>query len=294
MTRRAAVAVLAALAAACGLEAGCGGRETVGPPIETLVDAMMAARQAESQLPPLTYTHGDFSVEHAYRIQDALTARLVQRGRKVAGYKVGYASRASQEAWGMTEPAYGRLFDFQQVPDGGTLSAGAFNAFHIEAEIAFVMGKRVGGPVETVEALRPYVKGVAAGLDIPDGRFRQDEAEPKAADIVACGVGAHRWAVGPVKDPAEVDLDALTGTLTWNGKPVYSGPATAVMGGPWKVLLWLANSLHQRGYALEPGDVVLTGALDKAFGGEGGKVAGTYVGDCGPLGQVRVEVVEGE
>lgn len=293
MTKR--EALLALTVAAWCLTAGCGEKEPEGPPVGTMVDAMLAARQARSQIVPLTHTYGDFSVDHAYRVQDALTARLSDKGHKVAGYKVGYASQASQEAWGITEPAYGPLFESAQVPDGGTVSAADFNAFHIEVEVAFVMAKRVGEPMGSVEALRPYVKGVCTGFDIPEGRFRQAEAKQKVADIIACGVGAHRWAIGPVKDPSEVDVSDVVGTVTWNGEPVYSGPATAVMGGPWKVLLWLANSLHERGRALEADDVVLTGALDKAFtGGEDGAAAGTYVGDCGPLGQVRVEVVEGE
>jgi len=268
---------------------GCQREE--GPPVETMVDGMMAARAANSQMPPLTLTYGDFSINQAYRVQEALTARLVKRGRRVAGSKVGYASPASQAAWGIAEPAYGRLYDFQEVPDGAVIAASDFSAFHIEVEVAFIMGKRVGRRLRTVEDLKPYVAGVSAGFDIPDNRFRETDAKASIADIIASGVGAHRWAIGPIMDPECVDVDALVGTIVWNGDAVYSGESTAVMGSPWRSLLWLANSLLARGYALEQGDVVLTGALDKAFSGdENGKVAGTYCGDCGDLGRVTVTV----
>jgi len=261
------------------------------PPVDTMIDEMMAARAANSQIPPLTLTYGDFSVEQAYRIQDALTARLVKRGHKVAGYKVGYANPASQEAWGIAEPGYGRLYDFQEVPDGGTIAASDYSAFQIEAEVAFIIGKRIARRVKTVEDLKPYVVGVSAAFDIPDGRFRKAEGPEKIADIIASGVGAHRWAIGPIMDPECVDLGEVVGTIAWNGEHVYCGQATAVMGSPWNSLLWLANALIKRGHALEQGDVVLTGALDKAFtGGPGGKVVGVYVGDCGGLGRVTVTV----
>ncbi len=274
---------------ALGWAAGCGGDATRCE----IVDELVAAREEGGLIAPLTSTYGRFTVSEAYLIQDALTARLVlARGDPVAGYKIGYASKASQQAWGIDEPAYGRLFESQRVPDGGTIRADEFNGFHIETEVAFIIGKRISRPVETIEELRKHVRGVAVGFDIPDARYDETRAPQTVADIVAAGVGAHRFVLGPRKDPETVNLDEVVGKVLYEGKVVYEGAATNVMGSPWEALKWLANALVARGFALEKGDVVLSGALDKAYGGPKDAIPGTYVGTAGKLGKVKVNVVE--
>lgn len=255
-----------------------------------MVAEMLAARQARRAIAPLHLTYGEMSIPDAYGVQEELARRLVAAGHKVAGYKVGYASKASQEAWGIAAPTYGRLFDFQKLEDGATIPASEFHFFHIEVEVAFVMGRRVDKTVNRIEELKPCVKSVHAGYDIPDNRFDPAKGKANITDIIADGVGAHRWMLGPPVNPADVDVDKVVGTVEWEGQVVYKGAATNVLGSPWNSLLWLANHLVSRGYALEPGDVVLTGALDKAFTGKDGKVAGACVGDCGPAGKVTATV----
>ncbi len=285
MRRTVICCTLGALAAAL---AGCGPQSDRPA---SKVEAVLNARETGRPLALLTRTFGPFSLDEAYDVQQAVTARLVAAGDEVVGYKVGYASEASQKAWNIPEPAYGPLFASQRVADGGTLDLGDFHAFHIEAEVAFVMGRRVDKPVTSAAAIKPAVRSVHAGFDIPDNRFVQG-AERQVPDIVADGVGAFRFALGPGRDPAAVDVEALTGVVEQDGTVVYRGDATSVMGSPWTVLVWLANKLVARGQALEPGDVILTGALDKAYAGPRGELKGRYVGRLAPLPPVTVRVVD--
>ena len=48
-----------------------------------------------------------------------------------------------------------------------------------------------------------------------------------------------------------------------NGDIVGTYTAAEVMGDPLNALAWLANHLATRGLALEPGDVVMSGAISK-------------------------------
>ena len=278
------------LLAACisaGLLTGC----AQGDRRAAMVDDLVAARITGRTIPPLTLTHGVFTLDEAYRVQDALTWQLTQQTDRVAGYKVAYATAASRRPRGLAEPLYGRLLTSMEVPDGGRIDLADFHSFAIELEVAFTIGRRIDRQMEDVEELKSHVKSVRAAFELPDNRFDTREAMRLLPDIIADGVGAHRFVLGPAKSPAGVDVDAVTATMRHDGKVVRRGEAGSVMGSPWNVLLWLANALTRRGYALHPGDVVLTGALDGPHSPPRDKAAGRYVGDCGPLGRVRCTVV---
>jgi len=259
---------------------------------EQALEAILNIAREHKRIRPVTRSIGAFSVAQAYEIQDRYTLRMAERLGPVAGHKVAYASSASQKRWGMNEPAGGRLFAAQRVPDGGVVSASGFLGFHIEAEVAFVVGKRIARPLANIGELKSYVRSAHVGLDIPDNRFDASEGDPGVADVIASGCGAHRWAIGPAVDPAGLDFGAIRVTLTRNGETVYKGDASAVMGDPWNAMLWQVNDLVKRGFALEPGEVVLTGAVAAAYVGSGEAAAGVYVGEAGPLGKVVCTVVE--
>ena len=267
-----------------GLPAGCSRRDR-------MADELLRARDKMEFVAPLTHTYGGLPIEEAYRVQDALTRRLARRGEKVAGYKVGFASRGAQDKWGLTEPAYGRLLASMQVPDGGKMDASEFHSLRIEAEVAFVLARSIDRPLKDTGELKPYVRSVHAAFDIPDVRYDLTRHKRRIGDFIADNMAAHRYVLGPARDPGKVNVDNINIALTHDGRKVYGGKASKIMGSPWNVLMWLANALNRRGLALRAGDVVLTGAVDKAYAGVSCKVIGRYVGDCGALGRVTCIVV---
>jgi 2-keto-4-pentenoate hydratase len=52
-------------------------------------------------------------------------------------------------------------------------------------------------------------------------------------------------------------------TIAQNGTQVAEGTGAAVLGSPAISCAWLANKLLEFGVSLEPGDVVISGALMK-------------------------------
>ncbi len=268
----------------------CGGRTDAGGPHPEVVGRIVAGRDAQRGIEPPFGKGTEVDSVTAYRIQKVLNEHLAKRLGPRSGFKVGYASKASQEHNGMSEPAYGALFARQEVADGGEVRADDFLHFHIETEIAFVLKSAITEPVRTRKQVAAHVASVHPSLDIPDNRFAGAQGTPAPVDLIASGVGAHRYVLGPGTAPGDIELDELVLTLSLNGDEKYRGPAKSLMGSPWTVLIWLANKRLEQGLPLQAGEVVLTGAVDGAHAAQGAAAAGTYVGDCGALGEARCVV----
>ncbi len=58
------------------------------------------------------------------------------------------------------------------------------------------------------------------------------------------------------------------------------------MGDPWKAALWLTNHILSEGRTLEPGMVLLTGALGRLVRAEEGE----YTARFSELGEIRLQV----
>ena len=276
---------------ACGMVVGCGSDIDAR---SAMVEELLAARRTMRPIAPLTQTHKHLSIDEGYRVQEALVRRLADRAGRPVGYKVAFTSKAAQQAWQIAEPAYGRLLASMQAADAAQIDPREFMSYVIELEVAFVIGRRIDRQLTDPGELRAYVKSVHAAFDLSTIRFDRDTGPIRAADVVADAVGANRFILGRPKDPAEIDVGAVTATLRRNDRVVYQGPAAAAMGSPWNVLLWLSNKLIAGGGGLQAGDVVLTGALDKPLAGGRDKVAGRLVGDCGPLGRVSCVIPAAE
>jgi 2-keto-4-pentenoate hydratase len=280
------LAILSIVPAVAGKEACC----KRDAKVEAMVKQMAAARKGQRQVEYLTKTYGEFGIDEAYRIQGALAKEVSKDLGPVVGYKVAYASKAAQEQFGVDEPASGPFFLLQRVPSRSRLEAGAFMEIVLETEIAFTIGKRIDKPVKDVGEIKDYVKWVHTAFDIGDYRFVKGQTKPTPADMIASGVGAHFFVLGPGVRPGKVDVDAVNLVLARNGEVVASSPATNVMGSPWNALVWCANHIVKLGGTLEPGMVVVSGTAAPAYKVKGEKIKGRYKGECGALGKVALMI----
>ena len=258
--------------------------------VRAMVKEMVAARASQTQLEYLTKTHGSFSIDEAYQIQLVLARALSRKLGPIVGHKVAYASKAAQEQFGVDEPASGPFFRLQRLPNGSTLATSAFMEITLETEVAFTIGKRIDRSIKDVAEIKDYVKWVHTAFDIGDYRFVKGDTKPKPQDMIASGVGAHFFVLGPAMDPSKVDVDAVDLILAKNGETVAKSPATNVMGSPWNSLLWCANHIVKLGGTLEPGAVIVSGTAAPAYKVKDEKIKGDYLGDCGRLGKVTMTI----
>jgi 2-keto-4-pentenoate hydratase len=255
-----------------------------------MLEKMLAAREKQIQITPLTHTFGDFSIEAAYYIQNSLANEVAKIAGPVTGYKVAYASKAAQKQFGMKEPARGPFYISQRLPNNSKISCEVFEEIMLETEVAFTIGKKIDKPLKNVAALKSYVKWVHPAFDAGNFPYAVDQAKPTPSDMVAIGTGAHVFVIGPTMNPGEIDLARIDLSLARNNETIRKSPARDVLGNPWNSLLWCVNHLHKYGLALEPGMVVLTGTAAPAYKVKGEDIKGHYVGDCGPLGQVTMTI----
>lgn len=253
--------------------------------IRSAVERLIEAQSGSRPLPPLSETDGDFTLKHAYAIQDALRAELEERGQRPIGWKLGATSPSGQAVMGVKEPACGFLLP-RQYANGAEVSAKDFVTLGVEAEIAFRIRAKLVGPGVTVDAARRAVEGAVAALELPDFIF---SGKPLVADFVASSVIAKAIALGgPVTPVSEFDVAREEVVYEHNGETVGAYTAAEVMGNPLNALVWLANHLATRGLSLEPGDVVMSGAITKMLRP---KVGDTIRAKFAHLGSVSVTVV---
>jgi 2-keto-4-pentenoate hydratase len=84
----------------------------------------------------------------------------------------------------------------------------------------------------------------------------------------------------------KVDVGAVKVAMTLDGAEANKGAASDALGDQWKALLWLVNGAIEKGYTLEPGQVLITGAMGQMIPGKPGK----YEADYGALGTLSFTV----
>ncbi len=233
-----------------------------------LVQADECARRIfdaqQAPIAPITVDR-EISVSEAYEIQSEYNALMEAELGSVVGYKVAYASKASQEKWGIEAPTFGTFFRQQQVLDGGSVQAEDFLLLLNETEIAFTISRDITHRIETVEELMPYIASVHAGLDVPNNRFDRSQGAIQVADVIAMSCATHTYVIGEGVAPDQIDFTALHLTLEHDGQTVYEGESSNVMGDPRRALLLLSHHLLDQGSSLRAGDVVLSGAVAAAY-----------------------------
>lgn len=223
----------------------------------------------------------------AYRIQDAVTARLQSDRREVGGYKLAFNKQASFDYYGLAEPCSAPIFADQISASGTRLRLDAHRQFVIEPEIAVILGADLPGQgVVTPDQVRQAIGYVVAAFELMDVRGAFD-LDPSAAQAVAQGIYNVGAVLGATRlDLGELDIAALPATLS-----LGSAPPLSVVGGapqhPVDAVCWLANHLAKRGQALKAGMIVLCGTHLSAQ--TIAKVGDVYL-DMGPLGGVELSV----
>jgi len=135
---------------------------------------------------------------------------------------------------------------------------------------------------------RRAIAGVVAAVEIVDSRFA--DWRIKLADTVADLASNGAVAVSSQVVPLEgIDPRLIGMVLTRQGELVDTGAGAAALGDPVRVVAWLANTLGEMGAKLEPGHLVMTGALHAAVPMAAGDV---FRADFDRLGPVTVRVVE--
>ena len=228
--------------------------------IESLGDELFDALRAGRVLEPLSTRHPDMSIEHAYAVQQRLIARRLADGETVVGKKIGVTSKAVMDMLGVYQPDFGWLLSGMAYDDGSTIERASLIQPKAEGEIAFVLKRALRGPGIGAADVLAATECVMPCFEIVDSRIRdwKIRIQDTVADNASCGV----FVLGDrAVSPRDLDLYACGMVLEKNGEVFATGAGAAALGSPLHAVAWLANTLGRLGIALEPGEVILSGAL---------------------------------
>jgi 2-keto-4-pentenoate hydratase len=256
--------------------------------VEGKARALYDARRDRAAIPPFTDEDPTLGMADGYAVQSELVNLILADGDRIVGYKAGLTSKPMQTMLGVDQPDYGPVLASTFYRDGDEVSAGRFIQPKIEAEIVLTLGEQLRGPGITVEDARRAVRGAAAAMEIVDSRFEnwRIKLADTVADMASNGAVAISQNVVALDDIPDLRLIGMV--LMRDGSLVDTGAGAAALGNPLAVVAWLANTLAADGIALEPGHVVMTGALHAAVPMQPGE---EYVAEFDRLGSVKVRVV---
>jgi 2-keto-4-pentenoate hydratase len=179
-----------------------------------------------------------------------------------AGFKVGATARTMQDYLGLPGPLAGFIPEGGLHGSGSTLAYAGFVAPGVECEIAVHLGRDLqAGPCTTAQAAEA-VDGVMAAIELVELRY-PDLAAFGAPLLVADQV-FHAAAVlgAPEASWRALDLDALVGRILVDGEERGHGLGRDLLGGPLRVLAWLAASEEVAAFGgLRAGQVIMLGSV---------------------------------
>ncbi|MBA2661526.1 MAG: fumarylacetoacetate hydrolase family protein [Bradymonadaceae bacterium] len=234
--------------------------------IDQLANVLWHAQAARIACAQPSAMAARLSVEDAYAIQSQNIARRMREGNlndgptSLLGYKIGLTSKAIQSWLGVDQPDFGTLLDEMLVYEGFALPIAKLLQPRAEAEVAFVLKRALRGPGVTCAAVMAATDFVLPAIEIIDSRIA--DWKITYADTIADNASSGMFVLGnnPVR-LRNLDLRLAGMTLRKNGAVVATGAGAACLNHPINAVVWLANTLGRLGVTLEPGHVILSGAL---------------------------------
>lgn len=245
---------------------------------EALFEEYTLSRQV-----PLASQMGELSEPEAYEAQKAFVNQWL-KADGVAGFKAGCTTQDSQSKFGLSGPVAGTLYRSGKYSGSPVILASRFTRPMLECEIGFWVSKKIDKPISSVAKLKKYIGAVMPAIEIPALYFTDLKAL-KGVDLIVGNVGAAAFIVGP-KFPVSAPINDITVTLSREGEEINRGKGSDALGNQWEAALWLVNQRISQGWIIQPGQVLLTGALGKMLPAK----PGTYTAAYGELGEISFQI----
>ena len=228
----------------------------------------------------------DLTLDGAYRIQrQALNQTL--GGRAPAGFKAALTNLESQAYYGATAPAAAVLLPnsgLEAGEEGYRVRLREYRQGIVEVEIGYRFAQRISHPLPNVQALQASVAEILPAVELPDlAHAGGKDQQYRALDIIATNAGARSFIAGSGRASSLTDPNLVNFTLYRDGEVVTQGTGRDVLDDQWQALLWLVNRTIASGWTIEPGQVLITGAMGKPTALQ----SGIYVADYGRFGRLE-------
>ena len=214
---------------------------------------------------------------------DVLDRRL-RAGERLAGWKVGFTSGTSRDAFGPGVRPFGHILASRVLASGARLPRAQIRNPGVENELCFRIGTTFGDATTTATEARAAVAAVAPAFELNEGRLRG--AAPTGVRVAE---NLSQWGIvvgTEVPLAAAGDLAALTVSLACDGVVIASQRGSDDhIDDHFGSLATLARNLAAFGRRVEAGSLIITGAFTRAPVTAPGRFEGRFDG----LGIVAVE-----
>jgi len=245
---------------------------------------LLQARRSGLALGRLPEDCAPSTAKEGYEIQESF---LEQLGGEGAGYKIGATSEMAQAFLGLGHPFSGRVLASNLFESPVELVADSFLFRLIEPEFAFRLSAPLParGEAYGLPEVEAVVGAVIPAIEVVTSAFANWQTQGAAALISDNGANGALVLGTPCEDWRALDLAEHRVSLSINGDVLGDGTGKQALGHPLNALLWLVNSLSERGQGLAAGEIVSTGVVTPFKCLERGDRA---VADFGSLGKVEV------
>ena len=202
----------------------------------------------------------------------------------IAGYKAAANALPLQNALGLSAPITGALFASGERASGSQIDRAAYRTLLIETELGFRAARRIGATVNSLAELRNATTTCTPMIELADPGFGR--ARFTGLDLVAANAASAGFICGAAQSAARVDVNEVRVRLCHDNVVLHEAEGRDLMGDQWQALLWLVNKVIELGYVVEPGQLLMTGAL----GGAHPALPGEYLAEFGVLGELRFKV----
>ena len=233
--------------------------------IQAAARRLLEAHELRERFRPLPKELAPRTEEEAYAIQDRFVALRAKKLGGIAGYKIALATAEMQRFVGVDAPQAGAMLEFTLHRTPARVRAADYLHLIVEFEIAVEIAEDL--PVADAPFFRSRVAqavgGVMPAIELADDREAvYAELAKHPLDLIADNGWNEGAVLGyPVREWQSIDLAAVRGVATINGKAVGEGKGAQAMGHPLDAVAWVADHLARHGRGLLRGDVVITGSL---------------------------------
>jgi 2-keto-4-pentenoate hydratase len=242
-----------------------------GPSRESLTPAEKAARRLleaharRERFAPLPDELAPRTADDAYAIQDAFVAQRADKLGPVAGYKIALTSAEMRRFVGVDVPMAGVMLESTLHRSPARLRAADYVRLIVEFEIAVHIAEDLPAADRPFsrERVAQAVGAVMPALEIADDRnadYGQLARHP--LELIADNCWNEGAVLGdPVAEWRHLDLAAMRGVATINGRKVGEGRGADAMGHPLDAVAWLADHLASDRRGLLRDEIVITGSI---------------------------------
>lgn len=201
--------------------------------------------------------------DDGYQIQNLVQTALRDAYGAPGGHKIGCTTTVMQRYLNIDQPCAGRIFAAHVYLGRADMPHDTYVRPGVECEIAVVLSADLpltGQPYSRL-SVAPAVGGVMAAIEIVDDRYENFRSLGAPTLIADNFFNAGSVLATPVRDWRTLDLAAIAGGMTINGKEAGRGAGAQIMGHPLEALAWLATLRAREGQPLRAGEFVSLGSI---------------------------------